>query len=329
MSENGKDEEYKITQENISHVRASGQAKHRSAEDAEQLNPEDAFYRDVNRQKEHIGELIEQIQQFPNPNMQALLAECMEAVLSLHSSGLERIFELIEKTDGTAKEAKKQLLDDDFVKGMLIMHGLHPDDLETRLYRALDKVKPYMDSHGGSVKVLSLENGVAKLKLEGSCDGCPSSVSTLELGIKEAIEEECPDLMGLEVEGLADNPLAREIQKNNASAKSGASSKNGESAWRVVEGAGNLSNGEKKPLKIGAISLMMCKVNDQLYAYHNECPGCGMPFNSGTLNEGLLKCKLGHDFEVQKAGRCPDDPDIHLKPFPLLEENGKVKIAVG
>ena len=322
MSGNGKSNDFKITKENISQVRISGQANHHRSENTENLSEEELFYQDVNQQKEHIEELVEQIQQFPNPNMQALLAECMEAVLTLHSSGLERIFELIETTEGGIDDLKLNLLEDDFIKGLLIIHGLHPQDLETRLYRALDKVKPYMDSHGGSVKVLSLENGVAKLKLEGSCDGCPSSVSTLELGIKEAIEEECPDLMGLEVEGLADNPLAREIQKNNTTAK------NGESNWKVVPGLDNLVDGDKKAIEVKGISLMICKVDDKLYAYANKCPGCGMTFDSGTLADGMLKCKLGHDFDVKKAGKCPDDPDIHLKPFPLLEENGTVKMSV-
>lgn len=324
MSENGKKDDFKITKDNISQVRIAGQTNHQHSQNDKDLSDEELFYRDVNQQKDRIEELIEQIQQFPNPNMQALLAECMEAVLTLHSSGLERIFELIEKTDGSIDDLKLNLLEDDFIKGMLIIHGLHPEDLETRLYLALDKVKPYMDSHGGSVKVVSLENGVAKLKLEGSCDGCPSSVSTLELGIKEAIEEECPDLIGLEVEGLADNPLAREIQKNNST----ANAKNGESNWIVVPGLNDLSNSEKKTIQVKGVSLIICKTDNQLYAYGNECPGCGMTFDSGTLADGMLKCKLGHDFDIKKAGKCPDDPDIHLKPFPLLQENGTVKMSV-
>ena len=59
-----------------------------------------------------------------------------------------------------------------------------------------------MESHGGNVELISLEDGVARLRLEGSCDGCPASSSTLELAIKTALEEAAPDLLGIEVEGL-------------------------------------------------------------------------------------------------------------------------------
>ena len=332
QNKGGENEDYDITQENISQVRAASQSTYYNEEDSSEAGEQtekEKFYNDVNQQSERIQELVEQIEEFPNPNMRSLLAECMEAVLTLHGTGLERIFEIIEETDQATADVRKNLLGDNFIKGMLLIHGLHPDDLEARLHKALDKVKPYMDSHGGSVQVISLEDGVAKLKLEGSCDGCPSSASTLELGIKEAIEEECPDLMGLEVEGLADNPLANEIQKNNQKEGQGSNSKNGKSGYTAVEDLNQLADGQKQSVKVDGVPLVICNVDDNLYAYHNECHGCGMSFESGHIESGKLRCKLGHDFDVQKAGKCPDDPDIHLQPFPLIEENGKIKVAVG
>ena len=86
--------------------------------------------------------------------------------------------------------------------GCCLIHDLHPVPLETRLREALDTVRPYMESHGGNVELLSLEDDVARLGLQGHCKTCPSSSVTLELAIRGAIEEACPDLMGIEVEGL-------------------------------------------------------------------------------------------------------------------------------
>ena len=57
-------------------------------------------------------------------------------------------------------------------------------------------MRPYMESHGGGVEVLGLEDDVARLRLHGSCDGCPSSASTLELAIKQELEAAAPDLPG-------------------------------------------------------------------------------------------------------------------------------------
>ena len=61
---------------------------------------------------------------------------------------------------------------------------------------ALDSVRPYMESHGGDVELLGIEDGVARLRLEGSCHGCAASASTLELAIEEALQATAPDLEG-------------------------------------------------------------------------------------------------------------------------------------
>jgi Fe-S cluster biogenesis protein NfuA len=77
---------------------------------------------------------------------------------------------------------------------------LHPVDLATRLQEALEKVRPYLESHGGNVELLGLEDGFARLSLRGACKTCPSSSVTLELAVRKALEEACPDLLGFNVE---------------------------------------------------------------------------------------------------------------------------------
>ena len=72
---------------------------------------------------------------------------------------------------------------------------------DQRVQDALDSVRPYMDSHGGDVELLSLDEGVARIRLRGSCSDCSASSVTLELAIKQALDEAAPDLEGLEVEG--------------------------------------------------------------------------------------------------------------------------------
>ena len=68
---------------------------------------------------------------------------------------------------------------------------------------ALDQVRPYLGSHAGGVELLGVDAaGVVHLRLEGSCDGCPSSVQTVKLAIERAIEEAAPEVAGVEVENL-------------------------------------------------------------------------------------------------------------------------------
>ena len=64
------------------------------------------------------------------------------------------------------------------------------------MIEALDTVRPYMESHGGNVELVGLEDGVATLALQGSCNGCAASRATLELAIKQALDEHAPTSPG-------------------------------------------------------------------------------------------------------------------------------------
>ena len=92
------------------------------------------------------------------------------------------------------------------IASLLLIHGLYPVSLEARVREALDSVRPYMESHGGDVELLGIADGVARLRLEGRCVGCAASAATLELGIRQALEVSAPDLEGLEVEGVLEEP---------------------------------------------------------------------------------------------------------------------------
>ena len=67
---------------------------------------------------------------------------------------------------------------------------------------ALDSVRPYLESHGGNVEVVAINDGVVRLKLQGSCHGCPSSVATVKSRIEQALFDAAPDVVEIIVDGL-------------------------------------------------------------------------------------------------------------------------------
>ncbi len=106
-----------------------------------------------------------------------------------------------------APSAREACVRDEIVGGLLLLHGLHPLDLETRVCQALDQVRPFLRSHGGNVELLSLSDGVIRLRLQGNCHGCPSSAVTMKQTIEQAIMTHAPDAIALHVEGAVDEPL--------------------------------------------------------------------------------------------------------------------------
>jgi Fe-S cluster biogenesis protein NfuA len=174
--------------------------------------PEDTEVRqsstDSRRMAARLQELVDRVQAQPNPAARALLQECLQTLLGFYGEGLARMLAHLQASGPDGERILQRLLQDHVVSGLLLIHGLHPVALETRLHAALSKVRPYMQSHGGNIELLGLENDVARVRLQGTCQSCPSSNITLELAVRRAIEEACPDLLGFEVENGTPAPTS-------------------------------------------------------------------------------------------------------------------------
>lgn len=150
---------------------------------------------------ERVQELLGSLDEIADPFAQQRVQELIGAVLELYGAGLDRILGVVADAGEPGLPIRDALLDDGIVASLLLIHGLYPVPLEERVVQALDSVRPFLASHGGNVELLSVEDGVARLQLQGSCNGCPSSAATLEHALREAIDAAAPDLLGLEVEG--------------------------------------------------------------------------------------------------------------------------------
>jgi len=131
----------------------------------------------------------------------------VRAVLTLHGAGLERLLSHLEGAGAAGRPILDACATDDVVSGLLLLHGLHPLDVVTRVHQALDEVRPYLRSHGGNVVLLGIAEGVVRLRLEGSCHSCPSSTVTMRHTIEQAILGKAPDVTAVEVEEAANGPV--------------------------------------------------------------------------------------------------------------------------
>jgi Fe-S cluster biogenesis protein NfuA len=154
----------------------------------------------LNQQARRLQELLDQAETLSNPAARVLVQQCLESVLTFYGDGLARILEVVHEAEAKGRSVENSLVHDPAVSGLLLIHGLHPLDLPTRVRAALDKVRPYMESHGGNVELLGLEDGHARIRLQGTCKTCSASTVTLELAVRSALQEACPDLAGFTVE---------------------------------------------------------------------------------------------------------------------------------
>jgi Fe-S cluster biogenesis protein NfuA len=144
-----------------------------------------------------LEELFAQLDSIPNLAARELASESIQSVVTLYGEALGRVVKLVGRDGGHLMAA---VLKDELLRSLLLVHDLHPQSLDERLLGALESVRPYLNSHGGNIEVLEVHDGIARLRFQGTCKTCPSSAVTLELAIRRAVIEACPDLIGLELE---------------------------------------------------------------------------------------------------------------------------------
>jgi Fe-S cluster biogenesis protein NfuA/nitrite reductase/ring-hydroxylating ferredoxin subunit len=286
---------------------------------------------DEGQLEERVGRietLLGEMESFEDPDVRARTAEMVQTLLELYGEGLGRIVENVAEMG--SKELKDALLGDELVSHLLLLHGLHPVDVETRVLRALDEVRPYLESHGGNVQFLGIGDGVARVRLEGSCDGCPSSTMTLKLAIEEAVQRAAPELEGVEAEGVAESPPQTTIVAGpTLSRKRKQPEKDGSSSWTVVDGL-NLPGGGMMAKDVSGGPVLFLMLAGNHYAYRDACPGCGASLARGELRVADLTCSgCGRSYDARRAGRSLDAASsLHLEPVPLLAgDDGTVKVA--
>jgi Fe-S cluster biogenesis protein NfuA len=169
------------------------------------IREERAMKQDAERQRraERIEMLIQEVSSFPDTRARETTEELMQCLLDMYGEGLARILEITARAETAGQALISDFARDDVVGSLLLVHNLHPVDLQARVQQALDEVRPQLKLHGGDVEFIKLQDGVAYLRLEGSCHGCPSSTITLKRLIEEALNKIAPDLEGLEVDGVA------------------------------------------------------------------------------------------------------------------------------
>jgi Fe-S cluster biogenesis protein NfuA len=150
---------------------------------------------------QQIDTLVAQIEQSTDAATQNAAREMVRALLDLHAAGLGRMISLLAQAGDVGREVLDAWAEDQLVGHLLLLHGLHPESLEERVSGALEEARPYLQSHGGNVELVRIEEGTVFLHLQGSCHGCPSSRATLQSTIERAIHDAAPEVTGVEVEG--------------------------------------------------------------------------------------------------------------------------------
>jgi Fe-S cluster biogenesis protein NfuA len=142
----------------------------------------------VQQRLSRIDELVELVEQAPGPTSEAAL-DVVQALVEVYGEALARML------DAAAPPAVEQMLDDELLRHLLVLHSLHPDTVEQRVRRVLDELRPEIESRGGQVELVQIDDGVARIQLSGGgCGSCGSSTDPLEEAVADSVLALAPEL---------------------------------------------------------------------------------------------------------------------------------------
>ncbi len=148
-----------------------------------------------------IAELAQELMDHHDQAVADRVTELLEWYDAFHRDGLGQLVEMIRTWRG---EIFLESVAKDAVAGTLLEFydlGESPDakaEAEQAVAAAMEEVRPVVESHGGYLEVASIVDGVVKVRMKGTCDGCPSSSATLTYGVEEALRKHWPDFRRLE-----------------------------------------------------------------------------------------------------------------------------------
>ncbi len=137
----------------------------------------------VRQRLTRIDELLERVEGVPGPTAEAAI-EAVQTLTEVYGEALARVLGL------ASPPVVDQLVGDELVGHLLVLHDIHPDPLERRVARAVDDLRPAVQERGGDVELAGIADGVANVRL--SIKGCASS--GVEDAVREAVLAIAPEL---------------------------------------------------------------------------------------------------------------------------------------
>lgn len=155
-----------------------------------------------------LGTLVGELDQMPGSGSKVAVRELVQLLMEVHGTGLERIMELVFESGAEGEAMINRLGQDPIVRNLLLLYSLHPDDLETRVSKALETVCSRLRKFDSKVELVSIHEGAIQLQLHSSSRAQGSAAKNLRSIVEESIYDLAPDLTSLTILGLEDESVS-------------------------------------------------------------------------------------------------------------------------
>ena len=199
------------------------------------MSAENDFQQRVRR----IGALVEEIENIADPAARSSARQLVQLVMEFHGVALDRAMELLANGGEPGMAFIEQMGKDPMVSSLLVLYGLHPETLETRVRKAVERLEPKLHRDGATIELIGLENSAVRIRVTPGAHACGSTAAALRLTVKEAIYEAAPDMASLSLEGLDGRPATGFVSLDKLTGEASLTSNLGSPATRPVTNYGD------------------------------------------------------------------------------------------
>lgn len=279
---------------------------------------------------DRLTDLIAAFEADPDEERRARVFELLTSVDSIHRAGLRRLDELLK-----AAGLQARALDDPEVKLLFDLYDLGEGGDLQRAQAVLASVTPYIESHGGSLEVVSADGGVVTVRLSGSCAGCQGSTATLRHVVEGALREGLAEFERMEVlEAPAATGHGHDHDHGSGSQAApgliqveGLPRSRPSLVWRPVLAAADVAPGSLAAVDVDGEPVLVANIGGDFYAYHDGCPGTPLTLVAGRVEGAVVTCPWhGCRFDL-RGGRRLEGEGPGLVVMPIAVEEGEVRIG--
>jgi Fe-S cluster biogenesis protein NfuA/nitrite reductase/ring-hydroxylating ferredoxin subunit len=274
-----------------------------------------------------IDELVQGFESAPDPVLRDQALRLLQSIDLLHRVGIGRLVQRFQRAE---PQAFQEALRDPAIRLLVELYELDEAGQRARVDRVLAEVQPYIASHGGELRVLSVQDGVVRVQLGGTCSGCPASSQTLRHVVETALRERMPDFERLEVEPAA--PTAPRPTQPGRRLVPLPVHKVGRAAleWEAVAPLDALPEVGVTRIDAGNLSVLLVRRGEDIHAYRNVCPGTPLPLDMGqgiAWEKGVIVCPWhGCRFDLHSRRRL-DHAGRSLEVVPVAVRDGQIIVG--
>lgn len=260
------------------------------------------------------------------PAARTTIRSALDALDRLHRDGLTSIVRRL-RADDRGRELLYELVDDPAVRMVLAMHEIIRPDPATLAHRALESIRPTLSSHGGDAELVAVDDGVARIRLLGACNGCSMASVTLRDTVEAALMAGVPGLRSVEVVPADPSPALIPVDSLTVRT-SGPGADSGQAlaaaGWVASLTVADLPVGELRAVSVRGpdgdrVDAILVNATGAPTAYVNACAHLGLRLDNAVIDAaaGTLTCPW-HGFCYDATdGDCLTVPGATLRRLPL------------